>query len=392
MDHSFDHLIVGGGMAAEAAAQAIRETDPQATVGMIGAENHPPYNRPPLSKALWKDAGENSIWRPVAASGAQLFLGRRVVSIDADAHAVSDDCGATYRYGKLLLATGGRARRLPFEGDRVLAYRTLDDYHTLLALAERGAHVAVVGGGFIGTEIAAALTGHGCRVTLIFPEATLGARTYPPGLSRFIEDGYRERGVAVCAGRRVEGGEQTGERVALRLDDGSRLEADVAIAGLGIVPDTALAEAAGAMIGNGILVDECMRTTVPDVFAAGDVANVPGQALGRRRIEHEDAALSTGRIAGCAMAGRPEPYAALPFFYSDLFDLGYEAVGMLDARLEMVEDWSEPNREGVVYYLDQGRVRGVLLWNTWGQVDAARALIGEIGPHSAASLRGRIRS
>ena len=154
---------------------------------------------------------------------------------------------------------------------------------------------------------------------------------------------------------------------------------------------SALAEAAGALIDNGIVVDECMRTTVIDIFAAGDVANFPSQTLGRRRVEHEDTANSTGRIAGLAMAGKPEPYAELPFFYSDLFDLGYEAVGTLDARLEMIEDWVEPNREGVIYYLDQGRVRGVLLWNTWGRVDAARALIADVGPHSEQTLRGRIR-
>ena len=391
MNQSFDHLIIGAGMAAEAAARAIHETDPEARIGVIGAESHPPYNRPPLSKALWKDAGEHSIWRPLAESGAQAFLGRRAVAVDAVAHTVTDDRGDSYRYGKLLLATGGSARRLDAQGDRILAFRTLDDYHRLLELAERGAHIAVVGGGFVGSELAAALVGHGCSVTLVFPEATLGARTFPAGLSGYIDRYYREHGVEVRAGRRVTGGEQIGNRVHLKLDDGSTLEADAAVAGLGIVPDTALAEAAGAMVGNGILVDECMRTTVPDVYAAGDVANVPTQALGRRRVEHEDAALSTGRIAGLAMAGRPEPYAQLPFFYSDLFDLGYEAVGSIDARLQTVEDWVEPNREGVVYYLDQGHVRGVLLWNTWGQVDAARALIHSAGPHTADSLRGRIR-
>ncbi len=391
MKHVFDHLIIGAGMTAEAAAHAIHETAPNASIGMIGAESHPPYNRPPLSKALWKDAGENSIWRPINASGAQLFLGRRAVALDADAHTVTDDRDDTYEYGKLLLATGGSARHLPFQGDRILAYRTLDDYHRLLALAEKGAHIVVIGGGFVGSEIAAALTGHGCKVTMVFPEPVLGARAYPADLCNFIQAYYREHGVEVLSGRMVKDGKQVADRVQLTLDDGSSLEADAVVAGLGIIPETALAEAAGAQVGNGIVVDECMRTTVIDVFAAGDVANFPSQALGRRRVEHEDTANSTGRIAGLAMAGKPEPYAELPFFYSDLFDLGYEAVGTLDARLEIFEDWVTPNREGVIYYLDQGRVRGVLLWNTWGQVDAARALIAETGPHSADTLRGRIR-
>ncbi len=392
MQYHYDHLIIGAGMAGEAAAQAIHEVAPGASIGMLGAESHPPYNRPPLSKALWKDATEESIWRPVAQTGASLHLGRRAVSIDADAHRVRDDHGDEYGYGKLLIASGGAPRRLAFSGDRVLAYRGLDDYHRLRAIATEGAHVVVVGGGFIGCEIAAGLSLNGVRVTMVFPEDRLGARVYPAGLSAFIGDYYRERGIEIHPGRLVKGGAQTGDTVRLELDDGGTLEADGVVAGMGIVLDVELAKAAGATVDNGIHVDECMRSTLPDVFAAGDVANFPSQALGRRiRVEHEDAALSTGRIAGLAMAGKPEPYTQLPFFYSDLFDLGYEATGSLDNRLDVVEDWVEPNREGVVYYTEGGRVRGVLLWNVWGRLDDARALIAEPGEHTAESLRGRIR-
>ena len=391
MRHEYDHLIIGAGMCGEAAAQAIHDTDPAAAIGMIGAEHHPPYDRPPLTKALWKDAAEDSIWRPVGKSGASLHLGRRAVGIDAEAHTVTDDHGDTYRYRKLLLATGGAPRRLSFEGDRVLAYRGIDDYRRLRELAQPGAQVTVVGGGFIGCEIAAALAANGCRVTMVFPEDALGARMYPAGLSRFLEGYYREHGIDLRSGRRAAGGEQRGARVALTLDDGSMLEADAVVAGLGIVPDTSLAEAVGAVVDNGIHVDEYLRTNVPDIFAAGDVASFPSPALGRLRVEHENAAIATGHHAGLAMAGQPQPYVELPFFYSDLFELGYEAVGRLDSRLDIAEDWVVPNQQGVVYYLDDGRVRGVLLWNTWGQVDVARALVAEPGPHDADSLRGRIR-
>ncbi len=392
MRHDYDHLIIGAGMCGEAAAQAIHDTDPNARIGMLGAEEVPPYDRPPLSKALWKDAAEDSIWRPIATSGATLHLGRRAVAIDVDAHVVSDDRGDVYGYRKLLLATGGNPRRLPMSGDRVLAYRSVDDYRRLRALAQKDARILVVGGGFIGCEIAAALNAHGCRVTMVFPEQVLGERVYPRGLSAFIDGYYRERGVEIRAGRRVEGGAQEGAQVVLTLDDGSHMQGDAVVAGLGIVPAVELARAAGAMVGNGVLVDECLRSSVPDVFAAGDVANFPTQALGRMRVEHENAAVATGRCAGLAMAGKPQPYAELPFFYSDLFDLGYEAVGRLDARLEMIEDWVAPCREGVVYYLENGRVQGVLLWNTWGQVDAARALIADPRTHTAQSLLGRIRA
>ena len=173
---------------------------------------------------------------------------------------------------------------------------------------------------------------------------------------------------------------------------GRRLETAAVVAGLGIEPDVELAVAAGLAAANGIVVDEHLRTAHPDVYAAGDVANVFSPALDRRvRVEHEDAATTMGRAAGRAMAGDETPYAHLPFFYSDLFDMGYEAVGILDARLETVSDWKEPFREGVVYYLQDGRVRGVLLWNVWGQVDAARQLIAQPGPVRPEDLRGRIR-
>ncbi len=177
----------------------------------------------------------------------------------------------------------------------------------------------------------------------------------------------------------------------LTTGSGRQLAVAAVVAGLGIEPNVGLAEAAGLACSNGILVDAQLRTTHPDVYAAGDVASVHSDVLGRRlRVEHEDAALTMGRAAGRAMAGDPAPYAHLPFFYSDLFDMGYEAVGTLDARLEMVSDWKEPFREGVVYYLEGGRVRGVLLWNVWGQVDAARALIADAGPFREEDLRGRI--
>jgi NADPH-dependent 2,4-dienoyl-CoA reductase/sulfur reductase-like enzyme len=148
---------------------------------------------------------------------------------------------------------------------------------------------------------------------------------------------------------------------------------------------------AGLQVDNGIVVDTRLRSSDPDIWAAGDVASFHSSALDRRmRVEHEDAAVSMGRLAGGNMAGADTEYTDQPFFYSDRFDLGYEAVGLLDTRLQVVEDWREPNREGVVYYLDAGRVRGVLLWNVWDQVDAARKLLGESGPFDAAALRGRL--
>ncbi|MEJ2687989.1 MAG: FAD-dependent oxidoreductase, partial [Gammaproteobacteria bacterium] len=204
-------------------------------------------------------------------------------------------------------------------------------------------------------------------------------------------DYYREQGVTVLNGPHVEDAQTGGGQIDVRTNTGERLSAKAVVAGLGIAPNTELAEAAGLAVDNGVLVDRFTATTSPDIYAAGDVANFRNPALDRRlRVEHEDNALTMGAVAGRNMAGRTQPYDHLPFFYSDLFDLGYEAVGLLDARLQMVEDWREPYRKGVVYYLEQGRVRGVLLWNTWEQVDRARELIASREKVDTASLVGRI--
>ncbi|RCS29261.1 NAD(P)/FAD-dependent oxidoreductase [Rhodanobacter denitrificans] len=393
MEHVHDYLIIGGGMAADAAAKAIREIDAAANVGIVGAEAQPPYQRPPLSKALWKgDKSVADIDLATARSGATLHTGRHVESLDRVARTAHDDRGDSYRYRRLLLATGATPRRLPFEGgERIIHFRTLDDYQALRRYAQPGAFIAVIGGGFIGCELAASLCSLGCKVTLLFPGGTIGAGRYPEGLAHYLDDYYRSRGADVRAGVRVQGSNPTDGGVELVLSDGSLLRVEAAVAGLGVTPNTALAEQAGVAVDDGIVVDAQLRSSDADIWAAGDVANFHNPALGRRlRVEHEDAAVSMGRHAGRAMAGVAGEYTVLPFFYSDLFDLGYEAVGLLDTRLQVVEDWREPNREGVVYYLDGGRVRGVLLWNTWGQVDAARELIAQPGPFDAASLRGRL--
>jgi 3-phenylpropionate/trans-cinnamate dioxygenase ferredoxin reductase component len=393
MEHVHDYLIFGAGMAADAAAKAIREVDPAADVGLVGDETSAPYQRPPLSKALWRGGQSPAdIDLGTAGSGATLHLGRHVESLDRAAHTARDDRGDTYRYRRLLLATGSTSRRLPFEGGkRIIHFRTLADYQALRGFAQPGAYIAVVGGGFIGSELASSLSSVGCKVTMLFPGTAIGAGRYPDGLTDYLDDYYRSHSVDVRSGVKVTGGSATDGGVELELSNGDVLRVEAVVAGLGVTPNTALAEQVGLAVDDGIVVDAHLRTSDADIWAAGDVANFRNPALDRRlRVEHEDAAVSMGRFAGHAMTGAEAAYTALPFFYSDLFDLGYEAVGLLDTRLQVVEDWHEPNREGVVYYLDAGRVRGVLLWNVWDQVDAARELIADVGPFDAASLRGRL--
>ncbi len=369
--HTTKYLIVGAGMTGDMAAIGIRDNDPDGSITLIGADPHPPYKRPLLTKGLWKGAPEEKLWRE-PAEGVELVTGCRIVSLDLAAGTAMDDAGEDYSWEKLLLATGARPRQIP-GADGVIWYRTLDDYRRLRETAPEGAHVVVIGGGFIGSEIAAGLTGNGCRVTMVFPEPGIGHRLFPEGLSTFVADYYREKGVEVLGGEMVSSA--SGDRV--ETGSGRTLEADAVVAGLGVIPDTELAEAAGLEVDDGIVVDEYGR--VPgheNVFAAGDVARFPVRALGTTmRIEHEDHANSHGKAVGANMAGGDAPYDHLPFFYSDLFDLGYEAVGLVASRLEVVENWQEPNRKGVVTYVENGKPRGVLLWNVWDKLDEARELI-----------------
>jgi NADPH-dependent 2,4-dienoyl-CoA reductase/sulfur reductase-like enzyme len=371
----FKYLIVGGGMAADAAVKGIRELDPAGAIALIGEEPDAPYSRPPLTKALWKGKPVDRIWRYTEKHGVNLLLGRRAARLDPKQQTVTDDRGEAYGYDRLLLATGGRPRRLPFGGDHILYYRTLADFRRLWGLAEHKQRFAVIGGGFVGAEIAAALAMNGKQVTLAFPDATLGARVFPHDLGRFLVDYYRGKGVTVETHTLVMDVASHDGKLQVQTSGGS-LEVDAVVAGIGIQPNVELAQAAGLAVEDGIHVDEYLQTSRPNIYAAGDVAAFYSPALGKRlRFEHEDNALTMGQQAGRNMAGAQGAYTHLPFFYSDLFDLGYEAVGEVDARLDTLVDWNKPFREGVVYYHADGRVRGVLLWNTWDQVDNARRLI-----------------
>ena len=387
----YKYLIIGGGMTGDAAVKGIREVDATSSIGLIGNEMDKPYNRPPLTKQLWKGKPLDSIWRGTDETQVTLHLGRTAKTLDLAKKRVMDDQGTVYSYNKLLLATGGTPRRLPFGGDDILYYRYLSGYRRLRDLTEAHQQFAVIGSGFIGSEIAAALAMNGKQVTMIFPEGTIGERMYPPDLAAFVTDYYRQKGVQVFAGEEVVGLNKDNGQMRLQTKSGKSVTAEAVVTGIGISPNIELAQGAGLKIENGILVDEYLSTSASDVYAAGDVAAFFNPALNRRmRVEHEDNANTMGKIAGQNMAGKPVRYDHLPFFYSDMFDLGYEAVGELDSRLEMIADWGKEYQKGVIYYLRDARVRGVLLWNVWDQVPTARQLISEAGPFNRDNLKDRI--
>jgi 3-phenylpropionate/trans-cinnamate dioxygenase ferredoxin reductase component len=383
------YLIVGGGMTGDAAVKGIRKHDPEGEITLVGEESHAPYSRPPLSKGLWKGKDEASIDRGTAEHNVDLKLGRTIVSLDLDAKRATDDAGDTYDYDKLLLATGGTPRRFAGAPEGVIYFRTLDDYHRLRDAGADGRHALVIGGGFIGSELAAALASTGARVTMLFPEPAIGSRLFPVALAEFLNGYYAEQGVEVLPGEHVESVSANGA-FTVATASGKSIEADVVVAGLGIEPRTELALDAGIPVDNGIRVDDHGRVAGrDDVFAAGDVARFPATVLGTEvRVEHEDHAKSHGAAVGANMAGADEAYDHLPFFYSDLFDLGYEAVGEVDSRLTTIEAWADPNRKGVVAYVDDaGLPRGFLLWDVWGKVDDATALIKAGKPVDEAKLR-----
>lgn len=398
------YLIVGSGMTADAAARGIREVDPEGSIGIIGEDPHPPYDRPPLSKGLWLGTDEERIWRSTADLGAEIHLSRRVLRIDPPDRTVTDDRGSVYTWDKLLLATGARPRELDDAVPQVVYFRTLEDYHLLRRLSDGGHTFAVVGGGFIGSEIASALAGAGKEVALMFPEEGLLGRLLPTEMGRRLNDYYRDHGVDVRSGVGVASVRRSGDRLLVATEEADptrTLRVDGVVAGLGVVPNQELAETAGLTVrspeeGGGIVVDHTFQTSVLGIWAAGDVAAFHSPHLGQRiRVEHEDQANSSGRHAGRAMAGEEAPYDHLPLFYSDLFEVGYEAVGLVDSALDVVEVRADGadgagglDDPAALYYRDEGgRVRGALFWNSFGNLDTARQLIRSAEPYAEEALK-----
>ncbi len=396
----YQYILVGGGLACGAALRGIRERDTDGTILMLGNESYLPYDRPPLSKKLWlgKTTLEKIFVNEVnfySDNHVDFKLGVEVTDLDPGAKTVTDNGGEVYRYEKLLLATGGQPRHLPLPGadmEGICYYRYLDDYNFIRSQVKEGASAVIIGGGFIGSEMAVALSMNGVKVTMVFPERSLVERVFPAGLAEALTVKFRDKDITILTEDVPIAFNKDGERFVTQTKNGEWITSDILLIGIGIKPEQQLAEQAKLTTDNGIVVNQYLQTTDPDIYAAGDVANFPYQALGKAmRLEHWDNALSQGEHAGRNMAGDHVPFSYMPYFYSDLFDFGYEAVGEVDSRLTVIADWQEEHVTGVLYYLQDDMVRGVMLCNVWDKLDAARELIKNGEKMTPEQLRGAIK-
>jgi NADPH-dependent 2,4-dienoyl-CoA reductase/sulfur reductase-like enzyme len=380
------YVVVGAGLAAGKAVEALREAGFEGPVVMFGEEHHLPYERPPLSKGylLGTDELESVFvhdpdWYD--DNDVDLRLGTAVTSLDLEARVVHTRDGQQ-AYDRLLLATGASPRHLAMADDSgapVAYLRTIEDSQRLKEAFGEAGSVAVIGGGWIGLETAAAAREAGCSVTVLESLDLPLLRVLGPEVAAVFAELHREHGVDLRTGVEVTGVEKDGRRGVVRLAGGDSVTADLLVVGIGVGPNVALAEAAGLAVDNGVLVDEQLRTSDPHVFAAGDVANAQHPVLGRRiRVEHWDTAIGQGETVAHAMLGHEPTYDRLPYFFTDQYDLGMEYVGNVgpDGYDEVVLRGDTAGRTFTAFWLQDGRVVAGMHVNDWDASDQVRALVG----------------
>ena len=391
-------VIVGGGLAGATAAFEIRKLGHEGRVIVVADEEIPPYERPPLSKAYLR--GESTIddafVRPLAdyeANGIELLLGKRAVTLDAVARVLNLADGVTLPYGALLLATGAAPRPLRSSGSRRAGVHYLRDARDADAIRQAAGserRVAVVGGGWIGSEVAASLRQMGHDVTLVSNAPRPLERVLGPEVAEVYAGLHAERGVRLATGR-VVGLEGDRGVKGVRLADGSRLPADLVVAGVGAAPRIELALRAGLeTIDGAVAVDEHLRTSVPSIYAAGDVATAFHPRYGRHvRVEHWDNAIRQGKTAAANIVGGREAYERVPYFYSDQFDLGMEYRGFAPGWDQVVVRGDVTARTFDAFWLTDGRVVAAMNANRWDDGRALQRLVrseARIDPQRLANL------
>jgi len=370
---TYKYVIIGGGLAGQRGADGIRKVDSEGSIALVTAEPHAPYQRPPLSKGYLRgEEGLDKVYLKeeayYAQNGIELVSGVRANEVDPAARRVTLDDKRTLRYEKLLLATGGHAWRLPIAGNNLLGVftlRTIEDANAIRETAQGSKRALVVGGSFIGCEVASSLAQLGLGVTMVFPESRLLEPIAPPELSAWLHAMYEGNEVHILSGHTPEhlGGHRKVDHVTIRGDDSHLLEVDLVVMGVGIRLNTELARSAGLEMaeGGGVAVDATLRTSAPNIYAAGDIAAWPDPTFGKRlRVEHWDVARQQGLRAGQNMAGEGKPYTALPYFFSDLFDFSFEVWGNLASWDRVALRGSLESGSFAYYYFDEGKLMGVL--------------------------------
>jgi 3-phenylpropionate/trans-cinnamate dioxygenase ferredoxin reductase subunit len=395
-------VVVGGGLAAAKAVIGLREAGFDGEVVLYGAEQHLPYERPPLSKGvlLGEEPLEKSTVRPrewYDDHHVDLRLGQRVTSLDPARHRVATAIGEQ-AYDRLLLATGSRPRTLPLDhGDApVVSLRDREDSATIRDAFGEGRRIVLVGGGWIGLEVAAAARSAGCEVTVLEALDLPLVRVLGPEVAAVFTDLHRRHDVDVRTGAQVAGihsiDDAEGRVGVVELADGAQLRADLVVVGIGAAPNVELAAQAGLDVDDGVLVDAHLATSDPDVFAAGDIAAAHHPVLRRRiRVEHWDTAGAQGELAAHNLMGEQLTYDRLPYFFTDQYDLGMEYVGAtLDGYDEVVLRGDTDGLDFSAWWLKDGRVAAAMHVNQWDAIDDLRRLVGR--PVGATELRRPDRS
>ncbi|MDX3662826.1 FAD-dependent oxidoreductase [Streptomyces sp. ID05-26A] len=368
-------VIVGTGLAGASAASALRDRGYDGKITMFGTERHRPYELPALSKDVLLGKAAEPAWvhEPSFYSDNEidLRLGVSVLDLRPGDHAIADSDGAVRSYDRLLLATGSRPRVLPGAQGHVL--RTLDDSLALKSALREGRHVVIVGAGWIGCEVASAARTHGCRVTVVDPLNEPLVRVLGAEMGAMFRGLHEEHGVEFKLGTGVANFSPSG----LRLDDGTELHPDVTVLAVGATPRLELAEAAGLELASGgVAVDALLRTSAPDVFAAGDIAAQDHPRYGDRiRVEHWANAKDQGTHVAGSLLGLDEPYAKSPYFFTDQYDLGMEYRGLAGPDDELVVRGDVAAREFIAFWLRDGRLRAAMNVNVWDHGTALKALV-----------------
>jgi 3-phenylpropionate/trans-cinnamate dioxygenase ferredoxin reductase subunit len=379
-------VIVGASLAGAKAAETLREEGFDGRVVLVGAEEERPYERPPLSKEYLRgEAGREKVY--VHDEGfcvehdIELRLGRTAVGLDTSSGELELDGGERLRYDRLLLTTGAEPRRLSIPGaqlDGILYLRSVGDSDTLRERLDRGGAVVVVGAGWIGAEVAASARQRGLEVTVLDPLSVPLERAIGAEVGAVYRDIHTDHGVRMLMGTGVEAfeGNKAVERV--RTSDGRELECDFVVVGVGVQPRIGLAVEGGIAVDNGILVDEHLRTSVPGVFAAGDVANAHHPFYGEPiRVEHWANALNQGPAAGRSMLDQSAAYERLPYFFSDQYEVGMEYTGFARTWDRVVFRGDPATREFVAFWLVGDRVVAGMNVNVWDVIDPIKRLISE---------------